>query len=155
MQEYGALWVTAAVGPGCCAPGDHGRTTSQAAMAVERQGCPWLSGSHSPEPRLCSGSSCALELLLVLVAELGTTNTRDGQAKSVVFPSCMPNSLLSQKILISLLNPSARPSTNHPCLPQGDLHHGLQHHRWRSQSASDQNQEPGQVSTDLVSVFML
>ena len=74
-----------------------------------------------------------------------------GQAELAMFHSCMPNSLLSQKILVFLLSPSvcARPSTNHPCLSQGDLHHRLQHHRWWSQSPSDQNQEPGQVSADL------
>lgn len=76
---------------------------------------------------------------------------RGGQAESTVSPSCMPNSLPSWKILISLLNSSAstRPSTNCSCLPQGDLHHRLQHHWWWSQSPSYQNQEPGQVSANL------
>lgn len=76
-----------------------------------------------------------------------------GRTKSTLYPSCMPDSLLSWKILVSLLNPPVS-ATNHPCLPQGDLHHGLQHHRWWSQGPSDQNQEPGQVSTDLGLVLM-
>lgn len=81
----------------------------------------------------------------------------DGQVKSAVSCSCMPHSLLSWKILVSLLNlsASARSSTNHPCLPQGDLHHWFQHHWWWSQSPSDQNQEPGEVSTDLKFMLML
>lgn len=40
VQGGGAVWVTTAVGPGCWALGASGQTASQAAMAVERQGCP-------------------------------------------------------------------------------------------------------------------
>lgn len=133
------------------------QTTLQPAMAVERQGCPWLSRSCTPGVQavqwwlLCPSSSVG-----VGGGAWDHLYPGGGQAKSAVSPSCMPNSLLSWKILVSLLNPSAsaRPSTNHPCLPQGDLHHRFQHHWWWSQSPSDQNQEPGQVSTDLGLVFM-
>lgn len=118
------------------------QTTLQDTRVIERQRHPILTSGCAREPSSSAG---------IGGSAWDSWGPREGQAELAMFHSCMPNSLLSQKILVFLLSPSvcARPSTNHPCLSQGDLHHRLQHHRWWSQSPSDQNQEPGQVSADL------